>query len=226
MDLKSVFENPVFSEKFALFEEFLAESNKKFNLTAITDKKDVYIKHFCDSILPQELFFHGADVVEIGSGGGFPSLPLKIVRNDLTFTLVESIAKKCTYLREAVDKLELTGVTVENMRAEDCGRRSDMREKFDICTARAVAKLNTLSEYCLPLVKKGGIFIAYKSGDVEEELKESLNAVKILGGAVKKEYFYELPEGMGRRCAVVIEKVALTDKKYPRGQGKEKKSPL
>lgn len=212
-------------EKLEKFKNFLLEYNQKVNLTAICGEKEVYIKHFYDSILPQEYFFEGAKVVEIGSGAGFPSLPLKIVRDDLNFTLIESTGKKCTFLNEAVDKLELSGVQVLNIRAEDGGRMENLREKFDISVARAVARLNVLCEYCLPFVKVGGRFIAYK-GDCGEEIEESKNAVKILGGEIEKIEKYSLPENGGKRTVILIKKVCATPLLYPRGRGLERKKPL
>lgn len=214
-----------FSDKLELFKEILEEFNKKYNLTAISDEKEVYIKHFFDSIQPQKYFPQGANVVEIGSGGGFPSVPLKIVRDDLSFTLIESTGKKCEYLKHVVDKLSFSGVQVLNIRAEDGGRDKKLREKFDVATARAVARLNTLCEYCLPFVKVGGRFIAYKGG-AEEEIKESLNAIKILGGEIENIEKYDLPEGFGSRTSIVIKKVKPTPEKYPRGRGLERKKPL
>ncbi|MDE7082943.1 MAG: 16S rRNA (guanine(527)-N(7))-methyltransferase RsmG [Clostridia bacterium] len=214
-----------FADKFEKFREILSEFNQKYNLTAICDEKEVYIKHFFDSIKPQNYFSMGAKVVEIGSGGGFPSIPLKIVRDDLDFTLIESTGKKCEYLRTVVDKLGLKSVQVLNIRAEEGGKDETLREKFDVATARAVAKLNTLCEYCLPFVKVGGRFIAYK-GDAEEEIKESINAVNILGGEIEKIETYELLEGYGKRTVIVIKKVKSTPLKYPRGRGLERKKPL
>lgn len=224
MDLKEVFSGEKTGEKFRLFFDILTQNNKKYNLTSVLDEKDAYIKHFCDSIIPEELFFKGANVVEIGSGGGFPSIPLKIVRDDLSFTLIESTGKKCEHLKEVVDKLNLTNVEVKNIRAED-GARTVLRENFDCAVARAVARLNTLCEYCIPFIKVGGRFIAYKSCD-EDELKESGNAIKTLGARLESVFYYELPEGAGKRCAYVIKKVEKTPTKYPRGQGKERKKPL
>ena len=212
------------SEKFAKFYGMLVESNAKYNLTAITEKKEVYIKHFLDSLAGEVLLFKGASVVEVGSGGGFPSVPLMLVRSDLHFTLVESTGKKCDFLREVIREFGLDA-TVKNARAEDCGRDVSLREKFDICIARAVARLNTLSEYCFPLVKKGGCMIAYK-GNAEEELKEAKSAISILGGASAETFLYELPEGYGARTLVRIQKEKNTPEKYPRGQGKERSKPL
>lgn len=214
-----------YAEKFSLFENLLLECNKKFNLTSVCDHNGVKIKHFLDSILPYEYFPQSANVIEIGSGGGFPSIPLKIVRDDLCFTLVESTGKKCEFLREVVDKLSLKCVKVLNIRAEDGAGDKKLREKFDVCCARAVARLNTLCEYCLPYVKIGGSFIAYK-GDCGDELEESKNAVKILGGEIARVEKYELSGGGGKRTVIQIKKIARTPEKYPRGQGKERKNPL
>lgn len=226
----SMFENysenfKTYKEQFGLFASLLSEYNKKYNLTSICDIKEVYIKHFLDSILPKDCFSDKASVIEIGSGGGFPSIPLKIVRKDLKFTLVESTGKKCEFLETAVDKLSLDCVQVLNIRAEDGAKDASLREKFDFAVARAVARLNTLCEYCLPYVKIGGKFLAYK-GAFEEELEEALNALEILGGKVEKVYSYSLPEGCGERSVIVIKKVKKTPEKYPRGQGLERKKPL
>lgn len=211
-------------DKFSAFANLLKEHNKMYNLTSICDDEGIYYKHFLDSVAGEEYFCNGADVCEIGSGGGFPSLPLKIIRDDLKFTLVESTGKKCNYLNTVVDNLKLKGVKVVNIRAEDGARDKAFREKFDVCCARAVARLNTLSEYCLPYVKVGGIFIAYK-GDCEEEITEAENAIKVLGGEIEKVVRYEL-ENCGKRTIVIIKKVCRTPAKYPRGNGKERKQPL
>ena len=219
------FKKQEYLDKFEKFREILTEYNKKCNLTSILDKKEVYIKHFADSIIPEELFPLNSEVIEIGSGGGFPSIPLKIVRDDLKFTLVESTGKKCAYLEETVKELGLGGVKVLNIRAEEGGRMQNLREKFDVAEARAVAALNTLCEYCIPFVKVGGLFIAYK-GDAEKELEESKNAIEILGGAIEKVYSYSLPENCGKRNIIVIKKIKKTPGKYPRGRGLERKKPL
>lgn len=212
------------SEKFARFYEMLVNCNAKYNLTAITEEKEVYIKHFLDSLAGEELLFKGASVAEVGSGGGFPSVPLMLVRGDLHFTLVESTGKKCDFLSAVIKEFDLNA-TVKNARAEDCGRDLSLREKYDICIARAVARLNTLSEYCLPLVKKGGFFVAYK-GNAEEEITEAKNAVSVLGGGKTEAFPYELPEGYGSRTLVRIRKEKNTPEKYPRGQGRERSKPL
>ena len=219
------FENKEYLRKFEQFRELLVEYNNKCNLTSILEKKEVYIKHFSDSIIPENLFHLNSQVIEVGSGGGFPSIPLKIVRDDLNFTLIESTGKKCVYLEEVIEKLGLSGMKVLNIRAEEGGRIQNLREKFDIAEARAVAALNTLCEYCLPFVKVGGLFIAYK-GEAEKEIEESKNAIEILGGAIEKVYSYSLPENCGKRTVIVIKKIKKTPEKYPRGRGLERKKPL
>lgn len=211
-------------EKFDNLCDFLLDYNEKVNLTSITDKNEVFIKHFLDSVLGEKLFFEGAQVIEIGSGGGFPSLPLKILRDDLSFTLVDSTLKKCNYLTACVDKFALRGVKVLNARAEEIGKSELYREKYDCATARAVARLNVLCEYCMPFIKVGGRFISYK-GECEEELSEAGKAIKILGGEIESVEKYTLPSG-DKRTLICIKKVCATPLKYPRGQGKERKCPI
>ena len=212
-------------ERLEKFRKMLLEYNEKYNLTAILEEKDVYYKHFLDSAAGVDLFFENAKVAEIGSGAGFPSMVLKILRDDLNFDLFESVGKKCEFLRAVVENFAFEGVHIYNIRAEDAAKDKNFRERYDIVTARAVARMNTLSEYCLPFVKVGGKFIAYKSGDTTE-IKEAETAYKTLGGKLKKIYDYELPEGYGARVLAVVEKVKDTPTKYPRGQGKERKNPL
>lgn len=212
-------------EKFEAFRAYLLEFNEKYNLTAITGEKDVTYKHFLDSAAARELFFQGASVAEIGSGAGFPSVPLKILREDLRFTLFESVGKKCDFLRFIVDKLGFFGMNICNMRSEDAAREKKYRESFDFAVARAVARMNVLCEYSMPLVKKGGAFIAYKSADTAE-IDEAKRAVKELGGEKTEIFPYELPEGYGERNLAVVKKVNQTPAKYPRGNGKERKQPL
>lgn len=214
-----------FKEQFDKFSYLLTEHNKICNLTSVTDEKGVSYKHFYDSIVGEALIFNGASVVEIGSGGGFPSMPLKIVRDDIKFTLIESTAKKCRFLQSVVDNLSLKCVKVLNIRAEEGAHDKNLREKFDFAVARAVAQLNTLCEYCLPFVKVGGSFIAYK-GDAEEEIKCAENAIKLLGGQIERVVDYSLPENFGKRKLIVIKKIKSTPSVYPRGQGKERKQPL
>ena len=152
-------------------------------------------------------------------------MPLKLIRDDLSFTLVESVGKKCEFLHAVVDKLGLSNVNIYSKRAEDLAKDAMHREKYDAATARAVARMNTLCEYCLPFVKTGGVFVVYKSGDMEE-IEEAKNAYKILGGKLISAEKYELPQGYGERVLAIVEKVKNTPAKYPRGQGKERKAPL
>lgn len=222
---KNITLSPEKEEKFEEYKKILLFYNEKFNLTAITDEKDIENKHFLDSAMGVDKFITSASVAEIGSGAGFPSVPLKILRDDLFFTLIESTGKKCEFLRTVVKELGLKGVTVINGRAEDLGKDGFYREKFDYAVARAVARLNILCEYCMPFVKVGGEFIAYK-GSAEEEIKEAVNAVKILGGKYVYEDVYELPENAGKRTLVGIKKISQTPPVYPRGNGKERKKPI
>ena len=213
------------AEKFAYFRALLLEYNEKYNLTTILEEEDMYYKHFLDSVLGERFFKSEAKVAEIGSGAGFPSIPLKIIRPDLSFTLMESVGKKCDFLRVVVDKLGLQNMNIYNIRAEDAAKDKNHREKYDHVTARAVARMNTLSEYCLPFVKVGGTFIAYKSGD-NAEILEAKNAYKVLGGKLETCDFYALPNGYGERNLAIVKKEKSTPPKYPRGQGKERKNPL
>lgn len=215
--------NGRFSEKFARFRALLLEYNEKFNLTSLTEEREVLYKHFVDSLAGAPLFPQGARVCEVGSGAGFPSVPLMIVREDLFFTLIESTGKKCEFLRVVARELHLPA-EVLHLRAEEAGR-GELRESFDICCARAVARLNTLAEYCLPLVRQGGGMIAYK-GDTEEELEEGKRALSLLGGGEAERFSYSLPEGMGKRTILYIPKTGRTPVKYPRGQGKERSKPI
>lgn len=213
------------SDNFDKFGQMLTECNKIHNLTSVCDEKGMLYKHFLDSLAGESCFAEGARVAEIGSGGGFPSVPLMIYRRDLKFTLIESTGKKCAFLKGVVDNLGLNCEQVLNIRAEDGAQRKDLREKFDFACARAVARLNILCEYCLPYVKVGGAFVAYK-GDVNEELKEAGNAIKLLGGEVGGVITYSLPEGCGERSLVTINKIKETPLQYPRGRGRERKNPL
>lgn len=210
--------------KFNEFYEILCNFNQMFNLTAIKERSEIYDKHFLDSVMGEFLFDEGAEAIEIGSGAGFPSIPLKLIRPDLKLTLVESTGKKCEFLRTVVDKLGLNGVKIYNARAEDLAKDDRFREKFDYATARAVARMNTLSEYCIPFVRKGGKFIAYK-GDCAEEVEEARSAVAKLGGKTDAVIEYNLKD-RGKRGLVVVKKEFETPKKYPRGNGKERKNPL
>lgn len=228
MDIEKVFSQQIkgeYKDKFEAFRALILEYNQRYNLTTILEEKDMYYKHFLDSAAGADLFKKGGKVAEIGSGAGFPSIVVKILRDDLSFDLFESVGKKCEFLHAVVDKLALTNMYIYNIRAEDAARDKNFRENYDNVTARAVARMNTLCEYCLPFVKVGGSFIAYKSGDTEE-ITEAENAYKILGAKCEKIIPYSLPENYGERILAVIKKVKPTPPKYPRGQGKERKQPL
>ena len=203
----------------------MLEFNEKYNLTSITEEKEVLYKHFLDSSAAAELFKAGESVAEIGSGAGFPSVPLKILREDLNFTLFESVGKKCDFLHFIVDKLQFKGMNICNMRSEDAARSETYREKFTYAVARAVARMNTLLEYALPLVKKEGEFFAYKSADTTET-DEAKNACVLLGGGGVTLCKYSVPEGYGKRKIAAVKKIKNTPQKYPRGNGKERKQPL
>ncbi len=209
------------AERFEKYYRLLVEYNQKFNITAITEREEVIIKHFVDSVYMVDKL--KGSLIDVGSGGGFPALPLKIVNENLSVTCLEATGKKCEFLRAVVSELNLDNVNILNGRAEDLAKDFKYREKFDLCSARAVARLNTLCEYCLPFVKIGGKFIAFK-GDYKQELIESENAVKTLGGKVDKVTEFEI-EG-AKRGVIYIDKIYVTDKKYPRGKGKERKCPL
>ncbi len=200
----------------------LKEYNEKFNLTAITDKRNVYVKHFIDSAVAVELL-KGETLIDVGSGGGFPAIPLKIMNDDLNITLLEATDKKCEFLKTVARELGLNNVNVVCGRAEEFAKNADYREKFDICTARAVARLNVLSEYCMPFVKKGGIFVAYK-GDADEEVKEAEKAIKTLGGMILTHDKYVLDGA--KRALVIVEKQKITDSKYPRSNARIRNKPL
>lgn len=212
--------------RLAVYSDLLVEWNEKINLTAITDPEGITVKHFFDSIYPFTLFElkEGSSLIDVGTGAGFPSCPLKIYRDDIKLTLLDSLNKRVNFLKELSEKAQLDAQCIHG-RAEEAGRNADLREQFDCACARAVANLTELSEYCLPFVKKGGIFAALKGSGGEEELEEARNAIKILGGKVEKAEKYSLPNGDGRTL-IIIRKVASTPPKYPRNKGQIKKNPL
>lgn len=218
---------------FEKYYELLIEKNKVMNLTAITDKEDVIVKHFIDSIaLIPYLKDKGINInnklkiIDIGTGAGFPGLPLKIMMPDVKFTLLDSLNKRVSFLNEVIDELKLKDIEALHGRAEDYASDNKYREKYDICVSRAVANLSTLSEYCIPFVKEDGFFISYKAGESEEEINKSKNAIKILGGKINKVEEFVLPGTDASRVFVFIRKQELTDKKYPRKAGVPAKKPL
>ena len=199
----------------SLFETYyqnLISWNQKFNLTAITDKKEVAVKHFLDSVIAQKYFPYGASVVDVGSGAGFPAIPLKIVRGDLDITMLEALNKRVNFLQDTLAVLDLPGKAL-HLRAEEAAYGA-MRESFDVATARAVTNTKQLAQYLLPLVKVGGSAILYKGADIEAELKEAEGAVKTLGGMISRVERVDFA-GMGRSI-VVIDKIFTTPKIYPK----------
>ena len=213
--------------QFQTYYQMLVEWNEKINLTSITEEHEVYLKHFYDSIAPS--FYTDLTkeltICDIGAGAGFPSIPLKIIYPNLKVTIVDSLNKRIKFLNQLAEALDLENVNFVHDRAETFGK-GVYRESYDIVTARAVARLSVLSELCLPLVKKGGQFIALKSSKGEEELEEARFGLGILGGKVRETISYELPEEAGERQMILIDKRSQTPKKYPRKPGTPNKSPL
>lgn len=214
--------------QFDLYYRLLIEWNEKINLTAITDEDEVYTKHFFDSI--SAAFYFPMDSVktmaDIGGGAGFPSVPLKICFPHLNMTIVDSLAKRIHFLELVAKELKLTGLTPVHSRAEDAGQNPKYRESFDVVTARAVARLNILAEFCMPLAKVGGHFVAMKGSDVSLELNEAKKGIKLLGGKTKKVESFSLPDDAGDRNIIIIEKHDTTPKTYPRKAGTPAKKPL
>lgn len=213
--------------QFQQFYQHLVETNKLFNLTAITEEKEVAVKHFLDSALGEKFMQKGAKIVDIGSGAGFPAIPLKIVRPDLEICMVDSLNKRTNFLNDCINLLKFEKMYAIHSRAEDFAKEN--REKYDIACARAVAPLNTLVEYLLPLVKVGGSAVIYKSAKLEEELAISQKAIQILGGKVEKIENFEIKEPdfdkMDRKI-LIIKKLKPTPNKYPRPANKPKTSPI
>ena len=214
--------------KFSTYKELLKEWNEKINITTITEDDEIDVKHFLDSLscLSLDLFDDKKSLIDIGTGGGFPGIPLKIMRENLDVTLLDSLNKRIIFLDEVIKDLGLRNIRAVHGRAEELSRTKEYREKFSIAISRAVASLDTLSEYCLPFVKVGGHFIAMKGPEIEEELKLSEKAIKLLGGNVVETKLITLPESDIVHSLIVIEKIRQTSQKYPRGGGKPRKNPL
>ncbi len=214
--------------KFILYRDLLKQWNQKINITSIEDDEEIYLKHFIDSILllNKDNINENKKIIDVGTGGGFPGLPLKIMNNNYKITLLDSLRKRIDFLQEVTDALNLSDVKLIHGRAEDFGQNKEYREIYDICVSRAVAPLNVLSEYCIPFVKVGGYFAAYKSNIISQEITNSDNAIKKLGGKLKEIKEICIPGTDIIRKIVIIEKVEPTNKRYPRKAGKPSKEPL
>ena len=221
------FENSYY-EDFDTYRKLLVEWNEHMNLTGITEKREVFIKHFLDSVgtyLAKEIP-EGGSVIDVGTGAGFPGLAMKIFDRSIDLTLLDSLNKRINFLKEVSDQVGLEGVEFIHGRAEDYGKNEDYREQYDIAVSRAVANLAVLAEYCMPYVKVGGCFIALKSKTYKEELDQAQKAIEVLGGKVKDVVMVQLPEVDIEHTLVIIEKVAQTPAKYPRKAGKPTKNPI
>lgn len=213
-------------EQFEKYYEMLVETNKVMNLTALTEPQDVAVKHFVDSLMAYNDYFPGKVLADVGTGAGFPGIPLKIYCPSLKVVLIDSLAKRLNFLQCVIDKLGLNDIECVHLRAEDAGKNTAHREKYDIVTARAVARLSVLSEYCLPLVKVGGIFVALKGKKYQDEIDAAGKALNILGGKIIEAKKVELPGLDDGRAVVTIKKVKITPKAYPRKAGLPDKNPL
>lgn len=215
-------------KQFIDFYEFLIERNKVMNLTGITDFQEVLVKHFLDSLMAAKVTDMGQinSVMDIGTGAGFPGVPLKIMFPHTKSVLLDSLNKRVKFLEETFELLKLSNITAVHGRAEEYAKNKEYRERFDLCVSRAVSNLATLSEYCLPYVRKGGLFISYKSGKVQDEAEEALKAIQLLGGKLKEIVYFSLPGSEIDRSLVVIEKVKNTPGRYPRKAGTPLKEPL
>lgn len=213
--------------QFMDYYELLIEKNKVMNLTAITELSEVINKHFIDSLSITKVHrLQKEKILDLGTGAGLPGIPIKIAFPDTQMVLMDSLNKRVKFLDEVIEKLGLDKITTIHGRAEDYGREKNYRDSFDICTSRAVAKLSTLSEYCMPFVKIGGKFIPYKSGNITGELNEAETAINILGGKLLKTEEFDLPNTDIKRTLILIEKRKSTPNKYPREAGKPSKEPL
>ncbi|WP_422485768.1 16S rRNA (guanine(527)-N(7))-methyltransferase RsmG [Gudongella sp. DL1XJH-153] len=215
-------------DDFSAYKELLKEWNEKINITTITDDEEIDKKHFADSLSPAltGLFDGSERIIDVGTGGGFPGLPLKIRNRGLRVTLLDSLNKRIVFLNHVIEQLNLNGIEAVHGRAEELGLKDEYREKYDICVSRAVASLDTLCEYCMPFVKVGGYFISMKGPDIDEEVEASKKAINILGGTVEKIDYVRIPESDIVHSLVVIKKTGNTPKKYPRAGGKPKKTPI
>ena len=213
------------TDKFFLYKKLLLEWNEKINLTAITDEKEILIKHFIDSLTIEKYIPRNAKIIDVGTGAGFPGIPLKIVRPDIEVVLLDSLNKRITFLNEIIRECQLDKITTIHGRAEEIANKPEYREKFDISTARAVANISTLSELCTPFLKVGGSFVCMKA-DAVEEMKNAKNALEILGMKEEKIEHIILPNIDATRTIILYKKEKNTPEKYPRKPGMPAKEPL
>lgn len=215
-------------EKLIAFKEIMLDWNEKVNLTAITDEREVFVKHFLDSAtcISTGYIQDGMKVIDVGTGAGFPGVPVKILKESISMTLLDSLNKRVIYLNDVVKKLELKGAPTVHARAEEGGSSKAHRESYDVVLSRAVASMNVLCEYCMPFTKVGGYFLCQKGPDIRDELEEAGMAIRTLGGAVKEIKEYQLPYSDIKHNIIVIEKVAATPTKYPRKPGKPAANPI
>ena len=216
------------AQQFDTYFKMLIQKNEVMNLTAITEFEEVLSKHFLDSLMMKNLCIptEGESLIDIGTGAGFPGIPLKIVFPQLKVVLLDSLNKRVQFLNEVITELGLENITAIHGRAEDIAKKTEYREQFDYCVSRAVANLASLSEYCLPFVKIGGSFIPYKSGKIEDEMKDAKKAVFVLGGSLMEKKELLLPNSDIYRCLLNIKKERVTPKKYPRKAGMPTKEPI
>lgn len=215
-------------EKFNLYYEMLIETNKVMNLTSITEYEQVIIKHFIDSLLVVSVYDikESKNMIDVGTGAGFPGIPIKIMYPELNVTLLDSLNKRLNFLNNVIEKLELKNISTIHGRAEDIAHKKEYREKYDLCVSRAVANLSTLSEYCVPFIKNNGKFISYKSSISSDEIKNAKKAISVLSGKITKEETVHLPYSDMDRTFVIINKEKETPKKYPRKAGTPSKEPI
>ena len=216
----------VSAKKFVIYMELLREWNERMNLTAITDEEGILVKHFFDSCSISDFVGNNSKIIDVGTGAGFPGLPLKIVNDTLNLTLVDSLNKRIKFLNEVKNKLGLKNVETVHGRAEDVGIDNKYREKYDFAVSRAVAELRILVEYLLPLVKVGGKVIAMKGPNIDEEVENSKKAVKLLGGEIERIESFRLGNTDNERTIIIIKKIKNTESKYPRKAGIPRKNPL
>ena len=211
-------------DKFYLYMKLLLEWNEKINLTAIIKPEEIILKHFIDSIT--KYLISNSKLIDVGTGAGFPGIPLNIIRNDIEIVLLDSLNKRINFLQEVIKSLELKNVYPVHARVEEFAKNKQYREKFDYATSRAVANLSTLSEYLLPLVKVNGKAICMKGPDIKDEISDGKNAIFLLGGKIEKVESFELPNSDIVRNIIIIEKNRVTPTKYPRKAGTPSKNPL